>query len=211
MFGFNMMRFGPSKFFDPFGDKTPGYGPGPTGTAPGDPNATHATKGNDKLIFGKGDQNANGDNGNDILIGGSGDDTLRGGNGSDFVFGGSGDDDLRGGYDQDFLNGGTGDDLINGGRGDDVMIGGPGDDVFVFDGVWGEASGNDVILGFKTSDDSLLIRNVDTVTVSQAKGGVLLEMSSGGSLKLYGVSADDIDESLFVGHAPEIVYSDAAF
>ena len=165
------------------------------------------TTGDDELFFtGIESQSLNGANGNDTVRGGAGNDTVRGGNGDDTVRGGSGDDDVRGGFGNDFVKGGEGNDTVNGGRDNDTLAGGSGDDVFVFDGVWGEASGDDVVLDYTDGSDMLKILNVDSITITDGPDGAVLTMSSGGSLTLYGVSAADIDASDFTGPVPQLHY-----
>jgi Ca2+-binding RTX toxin-like protein len=162
----------------------------------------------DMFVDGMGRQDMNGGNGDDVVRGGAGDDLVRGGNGDDVVRGGSGDDDVRGGFGDDYVKGGEGNDTVNGGAGDDVMAGGSGEDVFVFDGHWGAGAGDDVVTDFDLDHDALLIRNAGTVTVVETEDGVILRMSSGGSLELLGVSAADVAELDFAGPAPELVYAE---
>jgi Ca2+-binding RTX toxin-like protein len=94
------------------------------------------------------------------LVGTAGGDTLRGYQNNDTLIGGSGDDRLIGDQDGDVLDGGAGDDTLDGGvgrdtltggRGDDWLVGGSSQDLFIFD----PASGDDVIVDFKSNNDSL--------------------------------------------------------
>ncbi len=161
----------------------------------------------DNLLIGsfKDDSLRSGD-GNDVVRGASGNDDIRGGNGNDVVSGGSGDDDVRGGFGNDSIKGGEGNDTLDGGRDDDQLTGGRGDDVFVFNGVWGADAGDDTIYDYNDGSDTLRVLNVQEITVRDGSAGAVLEMSSGGSLTLLGVSASDIDESDFQQFVPQLVY-----
>lgn len=62
------------------------------------------------VLFGSGDDEANGGNETDYLDGGSGDDSLDGGRGNDSLLGGSGDDSLFASSGRDWMDGGSGHD-----------------------------------------------------------------------------------------------------
>jgi Ca2+-binding RTX toxin-like protein len=80
----------------------------------------HGGPANDRIVLGRGDDNASGGAGNDTLLGGPGNDTLTGGPGSDRLVGGPG---------VDSLDGGTGDDTIDARDGTpEVVVCGPGRD-----------------------------------------------------------------------------------
>jgi Ca2+-binding RTX toxin-like protein len=160
----------------------------------------------DEMFYvGTGSQDMNGANGNDVVRGGAGNDIVRGGNGDDIVRGGSGDDDVRGGFGNDYVKGGEGNDTVNGGQGDDILAGGRGDDVFVFDGHWGEESGQDVVLDFTDGSDLLMVRNTGPLTLIDTPEGVILMAASGASMQLLGISSADLDASDFMGAAPELI------
>ncbi|WP_407334369.1 hypothetical protein [Enterovibrio sp. 27052020O] len=107
-----------------------------------------------------------GGNGDDVLYGYGGNDTIEGGNGVDELHGGEGNDTLSGGNGKDVLYGDAGNDTLDGGRGGDRLVGGEGDDtltlgngpdVVVFE------SGTDTVNGFKTSNDSIIIKNATSI------------------------------------------------
>jgi len=144
---------------------------------------------------GDGADNLSGGGGADTLGGGAGDDNLDGGQGGDTLDGGAGDDTLRGGTGNDTLIGGAGDDTLGGGTGDDVYIGGAGSDTFI-----AELSkpGADTISDFNPSQDTIDlqgfggIENISRLSVSEADGGTLLEIGTGGSLYIEGVTPDQL-------------------
>ncbi len=140
------------------------------------------TAGEDRLSGGIGNDTLNGLGGHDVLDGGIGNDTLNGGDGNDVLFGDLGNDTL---------NGGAGNDVLFGGLGNDTLSGGTGRDVFHF----GRADGNDTILDFDVTQDSIILD--DNISVSRTRlsdtnrDGVLdttLTLSVGGSVTLLGVS-----------------------
>ena len=83
-----------------------------------------ASRGDDWIVGGAGNDDLDGGRGDDWIAGGDGDDIITGGRGSnaDRLFGGAGDDNLIGRSGDDILNGGAGNDLLNGGRGDDLFV-----------------------------------------------------------------------------------------
>ena len=143
-----------------------------------------------------------GGRGADTLRGGAGDDTLEGQHGDDTLEGGAGDDTLSGGTGNDTLVGGAGDDTLGGGTGDDVLIGGAGSDTFIAE--LGKP-GADTISDFNPSQDTIDlqgfggIENISRLSVSEADGGTLLEIGTGGSLFIEGVTPDQLGaENLLV-------------
>ncbi|MCA0399832.1 MAG: Hint domain-containing protein [Proteobacteria bacterium] len=122
-------------------------------------NTLNGGGGNDVLIGLSGNDVLNGGSGSDVLLGGGGSDVLNGGSGADFLFGGSGADVLNGGTGDDVLNGGSGADILNGGAGDDVLTGGAGADTFRF-----LNNGNDVVMDFNASSDTLVIDLISGIT-----------------------------------------------
>ena len=86
----------------------------------------HALGGNDDLTATRFDDGVFLGDGNDNLAAGDGADSVEGGRGHDRLFGQGG---------ADTLDGGEGDDLLHGGDGDDVMTGGLGADTFYVDSV----------------------------------------------------------------------------
>ena len=107
------------------------------------------------------------------------------------LFGLGGHDRLDGGRGDDALDGGSGNDLLIGGQGNDRLTGGAGADTFRF----AAKSGNDVILDFNIAEDQLSFA-ADTGIRSSRIGrlnsdgvaDLLLDLTGGGSVTLYGVS-----------------------
>lgn len=177
-----------------------------------------AAAGDDVLGGGAGDDTINGGAGNDLFYGGkdAGDtgtnDVLNGGAGNDIIFGsagndsldgGSGADDLFGGAGDDTVVGGSGNDTLWGGGGDDRFTGGAGDDIFVF----AAGSGDDRVTDFDLPNDTLRLSNTTTdftdinsvIAASTAvSGGVLIDLGGGDSLRLDGISLNDLSEITFV-------------
>ncbi|HYC01896.1 MAG TPA: hypothetical protein VED40_01300 [Azospirillaceae bacterium] len=128
--------------------------------------------------------------GNDTVDGGAGGDYIDGEEGDDSILGGGDGDDLRGGAGADSIEGGTGGDTITGGAGNDTMTGGDGEDLFIF--VTG--SGNDRIVGFDTSDDSLDFLRLSGAGVTPSDttlggtAGLLLTAASGETVFLVGLN-----------------------
>lgn len=145
----------------------------------------------DHLIAG-----ATGDN----LFGYAGDDLLSGGAGRDALYGGLGGDVLEGRDGNDYLSGGEGNEFIVGGAGDDVMVGGAGGDIFDFGtgGIFGSANGNDIIIGFSSSEDHLRLFVVTVATKVLDGADTLVTLSDGGTIRLVGV---DVVNTLVVENA----------
>ena len=154
-----------------------------------------AAGGDQDLTGGDGADTLAGGGGADTLRGGAGDDTLEGQRGHDTLEGGAGDDTLSGGTGNDTLVGGAGDDTLGGGTGSDVYTGGAGSDTFI-----AELSkpGADTISDFNPSQDTIDlqgfggIENISRLSVSEADGGTLLEIGTGGSLYIEGVTPDQL-------------------
>lgn len=137
-----------------------------------------------------------GDNGNDFINGGGGDDFVRGGAGDDTVLGGFGNDDVNGGSGTDYVNGGFGDDNVKGGEGDDTVVGGRGDDVmaggsgpgspdggidtFVYDGAWGDDSGDDVIIDY-AAGEHIWLANAVVSSIAQVGDDVVIHLDNAGT------------------------------
>lgn len=157
--------------------------------------------GDDVMFGGAGDDRLQGDGGNDLLRGDGGRDTLSGGNGNDTLQGGAGNDLLQGGPGDDWLQGdggndrlygGAGNDTLLGGAGNDTLVGGPGADSFIFT----RGFGRDVVQGYETGVDRLLISNSllgsspqDFLAdhVRQFKAGVQIDLGAGNVILLTGV------------------------
>ncbi|MSU91741.1 hypothetical protein GE300_19360 [Rhodobacteraceae bacterium 2CG4] len=172
--------------------------------------------GNDTLI---------GDSGNDILSGGDGNDLLRGGRGKDVLTGDNGNDELRGFRSDDEIDGGDGDDILIGDHGNDILVGGAGNDMLhggnkddILTGGAGadkfrfrENTDNDTVTDFEDGVDlidlSLLdvdasaLQNLIATGVSDANGGVRIDLSSvgaAGTVLFEGLERSVIDESDFL-------------
>ncbi|WP_437891836.1 calcium-binding protein [Phytobacter sp. V91] len=144
--------------------------------------------GNDKLYGSTGVDLLAGGAGDDTLDGGVGDDILHGEDGNDNLYGSSGNDWLAGGAGNDYLSGGDGDDLLAGGTGNDSLYGNGGSDSYRFnagdgqdvlsdygnsgetdslcfgDGILASQavitrSGNNLVIGFQDSTDSVTVQN----------------------------------------------------
>ncbi len=167
--------------------------------------------GADTLVAGAGDDKLYGDAGEDILDGGAGNDYLNGGDGNDALIGGAGNDYLKGYGGDDILDAGAGSDTLYGYDGDDLLIGlsdgendymdgGKGADSYLFQAD-GEGIGNDLIVGFSSTDgDSLVIGGPDVsfelLQINGYKNLVSLSDGEGnslGSVEVHGeFSIDDI-------------------
>lgn len=156
--------------------------------------------GNDTLYGGRGDGAAIGLN--DVLSGEDGDDEIFASGGDDSVSGGAGDDLLYGGGGGDTLLGGTGADTLWGGAGNDQITGGAGSDRFAF----GNGSGDDTILDFNVSDDTLYLPGSEiplgsaadviaaaTATTQYSLSGVSIDLGGGNSLFLAGLTLGDLN------------------
>ena len=135
---------------------------------------------------------------NTSLFGNGGDDFLIGASGNDKLDGGSGNDTLAGGNGNDVLSGGIGNDRLIGGRGNDILQGGGNADTFVFQA----GHGHDTIRDFNPLEgDRLDLRNtnhdftnwVDAANHSyNFNGGCVIDTGGGDSIKLLGVSVDQV-------------------
>lgn len=179
--------------------------------------------GNDQLIGGAGNDSLYGGADSDTVYGEYGNDYQGGGFGGDFLFGGSGNDTLEGNEGNDLLQGGGGGDSLFGGAGadtlyssagNDQLFGGSGADLF---DISDRGIGYHKIIGdFRLSQgDSIgglgaeLIDRLDTNHdgyLSKLDGGdvsvllappsdrsIAIEFDDGGSLRVLGVVALDID------------------
>ena len=114
-----------------------------------------------------------------ILHGAGGNDNLNGGAGNDVLYGDVGNDSLYGNDGNDTLNGGSGNDMLIGGNGDDTYVYavGSGSDTIddqngvnkvVLDGVnvddvsFNIMDNSDLLMTFKDSEDTLLIKSFET-------------------------------------------------
>ena len=128
-----------------------------------------------------GDDVLNGSDGNDKLYGDDGDDgndTLNGGSNDDVLYGGTGDDTLDAGSWNDVLSGGTGSDtyLFSAGDGQDTLIeGSSNSDTLSFSETLQaknaliQRSGNDLLIGFADSIDSVTIKSYFSSSKSQVE------------------------------------------
>ncbi|MDU8911675.1 calcium-binding protein [Aestuariicoccus sp. MJ-SS9] len=126
--------------------------------------------------------------GDDTITGAGGDDALSGETGADKLLGGMGNDTLQGGAGADTLGGSDGADVLIGGTGDDFLSGDAGTDVFVFQA----GDGADLIKGFDVAEDTLQLvgLSVSEVRWAEDSRGLRLDMGSGDTILLSGVSAD---------------------
>ncbi|MDE0332266.1 MAG: calcium-binding protein [Nitrospinae bacterium] len=130
------------------------------------------------------------------------DQTLTGGSGDDTLTGATGDDTIKGQGGDDTLDGGAGIDWIEGGAGDDALTGGSQADMFVF----GPGNGSDTITDFVPGEDRINltgysgITGFDDLAITETDGGVTIDLSAygGGSIKLEGLSAGDLDAGDFL-------------
>jgi Ca2+-binding RTX toxin-like protein len=133
---------------------------------------------------------------NDTLLGSDGDNYIRGIDGNDVIDGRDGNDTLQGDFapgvlsgGADFLSGGLGDDSLIGGLYSDTLSGGTGADTFVIDNTYG----NDVILDFNVSQDSLQfdILSLAELEFTQIGGHTRITFDAyEGSIVLLGVDTD---------------------
>ena len=141
------------------------------------------------------------------------DDVLRGLEGDDTIYGYEGDDELHGGKGDDFIAGGDGDDVIYGGEGDDhlwgdgtrsdIQLAGATDyDTFVFK----PNNGADTIQDFNVNEDRIdlshfsSISDLSDLSIQQQGQHAVISLGSqgGGSIRLLGVSASDLDAGDFI-------------
>jgi len=138
--------------------------------------------------------------GDDAISGGAGSDRIYGGLGSDILSGGDGFDILSGGNGADQLLGGNGDDVLSGGRGADSYTGGSGADVFDFGAL---GTDRDRITDFEFGIDHLHLSDGVTMTGMRASGSsTIIDLSSGGSILLMGVSGVADPSALFTADLP---------
>ncbi len=169
---------------------TPG---GDTLTGGSDADQIAGRQGNDVIVGRQGNDTLGGGQGQDAIGGGQGDDQLRGGAGADTLRGGQGNDLLFGGQDNDALFGGQGNDSLAGGMGDDTLTGGLGADRFVF----GFTSGHDLITDFSGGGDTLDLQGQSYSLGTATDGFALLTLSGGGSIQLAGLTAGQVDLTIF--------------
>lgn len=137
--------------------------------------------------------------GADSLTGSTLNDTLAGGNGADVIEGGEGDDALFGAFVRDTRADDEAADILDGGAGDDALFlgdgdagtGGAGNDVFV---ATQDATEVIQISDFNPDEDAIAIETElpDEASITEQvleEGGLRIELSTGLSLRLEGVSA----------------------
>lgn len=128
---------------------------------------------------------------NDTIYGGAGNDTLYGGSGADLIYNGAGSDSVYGEAGNDWLWGGAGNDLLNGGLGADWFSFAPG-------------TGNDTIADFAPEEGDVLdLREFGFVSeaqvlnaMSNSGSNVFLNLGSGESVTLIGISKAELSSSL---------------
>ncbi len=177
--------------------------------------------GGESMGGGLGDDKIYAAGGNDVIYAGiEGDDTLDGGDGNDLIFasyghdvvdGGAGNDEIYAGSGNDYVSGGDGDDSIYGGQGVDTIIGGAGDDT-IRPGdtadilIFAAGSGNDVVYGFDTGEDTLNLADSATdfgsaadviAAATESADGVLIDLGGSDSLLLAGLTLADLDTVAF--------------
>ena len=164
--------------------------------------------GADILAGEEGDDRLDGGADNDQLDGGLDNDILTGGDGNDILFGNQGDDSLFGGAGADTLDGGTGLDTLTGGLGADTFVVdidglgiGAGDTIGGTTGNTTPVDQFDVITDFEDGIDRIAIAGltpVDTLTWSDATGGVGVFVNGTQILQLTGINSSVISPSDFV-------------
>jgi Ca2+-binding RTX toxin-like protein len=118
---------------------------------------------------------------------------------------------LLGGNGNDYIVGGAGPDVIVGGRGDDVLTGGGATvrgtdrgDTFVFS----PGSGHDVITDFQGADRIDIagyLRHHDNVTVSDGANGAVIDLGTGDTITLLGVSSSQLIQTHYGFEISQIV------
>ncbi len=118
-----------------------------------------------------------------------------------------GDDAIIGTDEQDYIYGDSGNDRIDGGAGDDWLEGGAGADVFIFQRGHGDdriedfQPGTDIIdlSAFNYSSPSTIGWSALQANITTVGGGALIDLSDwgGGTISLYGVTADQLTEDMF--------------
>ena len=114
---------------------------------------------------------------NDLIFGGLGNDEIGGGLGDDTLSGEIGDDMISGGDGIDTIDGGDGIDIISGDTGNDILSGGAGDDTYIFK----SGDGQDEITDTSGTLDTLRFINLDIANVNFTKSGNDLVISFTGS------------------------------
>jgi serralysin len=151
----------------------------------------------DDLIYGGKDAGDTGQN--DVIDAGAGNDTVFAGAGNDTIDGGEGNDNLYSGAGTDIVDGGAGNDTLWGGGGDDTFTGGNGADTFIFQ----SGHGDDTVTDFDTDDDILDLSGTATdfantadveAAASDTAGGLLIDLGSGNSVLLEGLSISDLSD-----------------
>jgi Ca2+-binding RTX toxin-like protein len=102
----------------------------PTGGDGGHPGHATVSADNDIIHGGQGNDTIYGNRGDDHLYGDAGNDTIKGGRGSDVIAGGAGNDRLAGNSGNDIISDGGGNDTVSGGSGNDRIIAGAGNDIY---------------------------------------------------------------------------------
>lgn len=179
------------------------------------------TDGDDRIEGGGGNDAMAGGGGHDVLAGGAGDDWYYLNDDSDTIVEepGEGWDNvwttvsfvlpdnveniyLAGDAAIDAVGNGLGNQLagndaantIEGRGGDDLIRGGGGADRYVF----GQGDGHDVILDFAVGEDQIVWRGeVGDWTVSDDNGDALIALGGGDTIRLVGLSAADLPDSIF--------------
>lgn len=162
--------------------------------------------GDDRILGETGHDVGNGGSGNDYLFGDFGNDTLSGGDGNDEVRGGFNDDTLYGNADDDFLHGFAGNDTLDGGTGVDRLEGGSGRDTFIMRRGYGadtiadySVASTGVFFADKIDLSDFGIASFSDLVMSDFSGDTQIDLGSGDSLTLEGVSSSDLgtDDFLF--------------
>lgn len=129
-----------------------------------------------------------------IVINGNGDNVIASNGGNDYItIQGNGDNFINTGLGDDIVYGGSGNDTINGGQGFNVLSGGGGADTFVY-----TAGAHYEIEDFSADDGDKLDLNGDDYTVTTLFGSVSLQMSSGNTIFLEGVTEAEFNSSYVV-------------
>ena len=134
---------------------------------------------------------ADGKRGNDFLTGSWGDDVLRGGDGNDTIFAEDGDDIIDGGAGDDRLDAGYGNNTIHFSRG-------AGHDTLRIDNAWGSGNlisikdalpgtvafarsgnghGEDLIISYRDTDDTMTVTGFFAPKLSGQAGGVRIQFA----------------------------------
>ncbi|MEQ1813297.1 MAG: putative Ig domain-containing protein [Candidatus Nitrotoga sp.] len=119
------------------------------------------------------------------MYGFDGNDTLTSGQLDDVLEGGTGSDSLAANYGNDLLTGGLGDDRMAGGEGNDVYVYNLGDGADSIIDTMARRQINTVRLGAGTDVQSVEYRGGKT-------GDLLFHFADGGSLRVAGVTADNV-------------------